>query len=274
MTNQEVLCTALRQSAIDSGCSPEDFTRPEHVVVRSRANPAARRYLQLPFFCDLVSYGSNVVASVSPEIEVPVRAYVNARTPEQCFETPDIYCLNEALAGYGVRVHHMAEYFLPDVTALHALPCRYETRLLRPAEFAAYYTPQWANALCAQRRELDVLAMGAFDGQTLVGRLQHHVADWRGRAGAVQAAGHCQCAYQQPCGGGIAPGACALLLLCMGECKICPQRLEKRLSPRMGAADGKADPRKKAGPCLKQRCRRGAKLFSFFLLDGRGRGAI
>ena len=112
MTNQEVLCTALRQSAIDSGCSPEDFTRPEHVVVRSRANPAARRYLQLPFFCDLVSYGSNVVASVSPEIEVPVRAYVNARTPEQCFETPDIYCLNEALAGYGVRVHHMAEYFL------------------------------------------------------------------------------------------------------------------------------------------------------------------
>lgn len=142
MTNQEVLCTALRQSAIDSGCSPEDFTRPEHVVVRSRANPAARRYLQLPFFCDLVSYGSNVVASVSPEIEVPVRAYVNARTPEQCFETPDIYCLNEALAGYGVRVHHMAEYFLPDVTALHALPCRYETRLLRPAEFAAYYTPQ------------------------------------------------------------------------------------------------------------------------------------
>ena len=169
MTNQEVLCTALRQSAIDSGCSPGDFTRPEHVVVRSRANPAARRYLQLPFFCDLVSYGSNVVASVSPEIEVPVRAYVNARTPEQCFETPDIYCLNEALAGYGVRVHHMAEYFLPDVTALHALPCRYETRLLRPAEFAAYYTPQWANALCAQRRKLDVLAMGAFDGQTLVG---------------------------------------------------------------------------------------------------------
>ena len=123
----------------------------------------------MPFFCDLVSYGSNVVASVSPEIAVQVRAYINARTPEQCFETPDIYCLNEVLSVYGMRVRHMAEYFLPDVTALRALPCRYETRILSPAELAPYYTPQWANALCEKRRELDVLAVGAFDGQVLVG---------------------------------------------------------------------------------------------------------
>lgn len=169
MTNGEVLRTAMRQSAIDSGCSPEDFTRPENVVVRSCAAPGARRYLALPFFCDLVSYGGNVVASVSPEIEAQVRAYINARTPEQCFETPDIYRLNEVLAAHGMRVRHMAEYFLPDVTPLRALPCRYETRLLSPAELAPYYTPQWANALCEKRRELDVLAMGAFDGQALVG---------------------------------------------------------------------------------------------------------
>ena len=42
MTNGEVLRTAMRQSAIDSGCSPEDFTRPENVVVRSCAAPGAR----------------------------------------------------------------------------------------------------------------------------------------------------------------------------------------------------------------------------------------
>ena len=169
MTNKDVLRTAIRQSAIDSGCRPEDFAGLENVVVRSCAAPGARKYLELPFFCDLVSYGSNVVASVSPEIAVQVRAYINARTPEQCFETPDIYCLNEVLSVYGMRVRHMAEYFLPDVTALRALPCRYETRLLSPAELAPYYTPQWANALCEKRRELDVLAVGAFDGQVLVG---------------------------------------------------------------------------------------------------------
>ena len=169
MTNKDVLRTAMRQSAIDSGCRPEDFAGLENVVVRSCAAPGARRYLELPFFCDLVSYGSNVVASVSPEIAVQVRAYINARTPEQCFETPDIYCLNEVLSVYGMRVRHMAEYFLPDITALRALPCRYETRLLSPAELAPYYTPQWANALCEKRRELDVLAVGAFDGQVLMG---------------------------------------------------------------------------------------------------------
>ena len=144
----KVLCTALRQSAIDSGCSPEGFTRPEHVVVRSRANPAARRYLQLPFLRPCLvwqQYGGFRFPGNRGPVRVCERPHAGTM-----LETPGIYWLNEVLAGYGVRVHHMAEYFLPDVTALHA-PCRYETRLLWPAEFAAYYTPQWANALCAQR---------------------------------------------------------------------------------------------------------------------------
>ena len=53
MTNKDVLRTAMRQSAIDSGCRPEDFAGLENVVVRSCAAPGARRYLELPFFCDL-----------------------------------------------------------------------------------------------------------------------------------------------------------------------------------------------------------------------------
>ena len=63
----------------------------------------------------------------------------------------------------------MAEYFLPDMTVLGERPCPFAVRLLEPAQFQSLYTPQWSNALCAQRRELDVLAAGAFDGETLVG---------------------------------------------------------------------------------------------------------
>lgn len=30
-------------------------------------------------------------------------------------------------------------------------------------------SPQWSNALCEKRRELDILGVGAYDGRTLVG---------------------------------------------------------------------------------------------------------
>ena len=69
MTNQEIWDTALRQSAIDCGCLPEDFLSPENRIVRSGKNPAARKYLDLPFPCNLVTYGNGIVASVSGELE-------------------------------------------------------------------------------------------------------------------------------------------------------------------------------------------------------------
>ena len=76
MTKEEIWAAALRQSAVDLNCSPEDFGREHSVVVRSAPHAGARKYLSLPFFCDLVSYGGNVVASVAPEAEAAVRAYV------------------------------------------------------------------------------------------------------------------------------------------------------------------------------------------------------
>ena len=40
---------------------------------------------------------------------------------------------------------------------------------MNPVDFANLYLPEWSNALCEKRRELDVLAVGAFDGDKLVG---------------------------------------------------------------------------------------------------------
>ena len=59
MTNNEILRIAMEQHAIDANCSPDDFTRTENVVVISKPNENARRYLNLPFFCDLITYGSS-----------------------------------------------------------------------------------------------------------------------------------------------------------------------------------------------------------------------
>lgn len=169
MTNQEIWKTAMRQSAIDSNCDPEDFLESKNKLVYSAKNPEARRYLELPFSCDLVSYGNNIVASVSPEVEAAVKRYIERYAVEHCFETPNLHVLNEALTPFGEKICFMAEYFLPDMGKLHALDCGFEMRRLQHEDLAALCGPEWSNALSRDNRRPDVLGIGAYDGGALVG---------------------------------------------------------------------------------------------------------
>ena len=169
VTNSDILKIALSQSAIDVGCNPEDFLQPDNVVVKSVAYPDARRYLKLPFDCNLISYGTNIVASVSEDCREAVTDYLNRFPVEHCFETPNLHVLNDAMEKQGKRVCFMAEYFLPDVNVLKALDCPYELQILTKEDFGPLYLPQWSNALCKDRAHLDVLGVGAYDGETLIG---------------------------------------------------------------------------------------------------------
>ena len=169
MTNQEILKIAMSQSAVDLCAEPADFEKSENVIVTSYESDGARRYLNLPFSCQLVSYGNNVVASVSPEFREITENYINKYPVEHLFETPHLHVLNDALTKKGQKVCFMAEYFLPDVNALRALDCSYELRLLTQTDFAALYQPEWSNALCEKRKQLDVLGVGAYDGDKLIG---------------------------------------------------------------------------------------------------------
>ena len=176
MTNEYILKTAMAQSAIDSGCAPDDFTKSQPVTVESHPHPDARRYLTLPFFLDLTSYGGNIVASGSPGILDFASKYIARDDYFHCFETPAIYELNRELLKYGHHIMYIAEYFLPDTDALRQASERvsraslgFETRLLYKSDFAPLYTPEWSNALCAHRAELDTLGVGAYDGNRLIG---------------------------------------------------------------------------------------------------------
>lgn len=169
MTNREILEIALAQSAVDLNCEPADLTAEVNKVVLSAANPGARKYLELPFACNLVSYGGNIVASVSPELAEPVERYIDRYPAVRCFETPNLHVLSEILEPHGLQVCFMAEYFLPDVELLHRAELPYETRLLGPEDFWDLYRPEWSNALCEKRKHLDVLGVGAYDGGELVG---------------------------------------------------------------------------------------------------------
>lgn len=168
-TNQEILKIALRQSAIDAGCAPGDFLREENVVVTSRPDSNARKYLTLPFDANLISYGNNIVASVSDKCREPVSAYIDRFPVEHCFETPNLHVLNDALEREGLRICHMAEYFLPDVERLEALPCSFSLKIMKQDSFSPLYTSEWSNALCEKRRALDILGVGAYDGTRLAG---------------------------------------------------------------------------------------------------------
>ena len=169
MTNEKIWEIALRQSAVDMNCAPADFRKGENVITRSRPHPDARKYLPLPFACDLVSYGSNIVATCSEEAEPLVAAFLSKYAVEHCFETPNIHALDQLLGPLHLKTCFMAEYFLPDLDALKPLDCSYELRILHQEDFADLYTTDWNHALCEERKELDVLGVGAYHGEKLIG---------------------------------------------------------------------------------------------------------
>ena len=169
MTNQEILSIAMAQSAIDLNCQPADFFGEENKVVISENNSDARRYLELPFSCNLVSYGNNIVASVQKEYEDMVQQYISKYSVAHCFETPNLHVLNDEMQKHGLRVCFMAEYFLPNVNMLKELDCPYEMRLLHNEDFTELYVDAWSNALCEKRKHLDVLGVGAYENGQLIG---------------------------------------------------------------------------------------------------------
>lgn len=174
MDNSMIMRIALEQSAYDCSCAPEDFLSVHSNVHVSKASDRARRYLELPHICNLVSYGTNVVVTGREDL-LPLIEQCIDRMPaiENCFETPGMYPLNRILETAGARICFMADYFLPDIDEVlrYERLCAgtFEFRVMESTEFAGLYLPEWKNALCADHKHLDRLAVGAFDRGQSVG---------------------------------------------------------------------------------------------------------
>lgn len=169
MTNKDIYQIAMEQSAVDINCKAEDFLCAYPVIVQSGLGTRARKYYKEPIACNLVSYGNNIVASVRDENKEIIEEYIKKFEFYHCFETPNLHWLNEKLEEKGQKVCFMAEYYLPDVEKLHALPCDYELKIVQQSDFEHLYKPEWNNALCEERKELDVLGVGAYDSGNLIG---------------------------------------------------------------------------------------------------------
>ena len=172
MTQKDILEIALKQSAADCACRPEDFSRTEHVVTEAVFSPDARRDRPNPPLCRMVSFGSNIVAACRKDLIPEITAYVNSQSSfYRCFETPYLFDLNRSLEKAGVRMARMGWGFLPEISAIFGAEpdCPYETRLLHPEDFTDLYVPAWSNALSEDRKQLDMLGVGAYDSGRLIG---------------------------------------------------------------------------------------------------------
>lgn len=169
MTNKEILDIAMWQSAYDINAKVSDFLMNTNVFVKSEIGLSARKYYKEPIACNLVSYGNNIVASVKDEYREIVETYLNKFEFYHCFETPNLHWLDERMQEKGYRVCFMAEYFLPDVNVLKRRECNYRLKVLEQKDFANLYLPTWGNALCEERKSLDVLGIGVYDNDKLIG---------------------------------------------------------------------------------------------------------
>lgn len=168
-SNREIKEIAMRQSAEDIGCRAEDFLSDKNIVCKFHLGENARKYYQEPITANLVSYGNNVVAAATDEVKDLITEYISKYEFYHLFETPNMHWLNDRLAKQGHKICFMAEYYLPDVARIPDINCSYETRLLGPEDFVGLYLPQWSNALCKDRKQLDVLGVGAYDNNKLIG---------------------------------------------------------------------------------------------------------
>lgn len=163
MTNQEIMEIALRQSAWDLQCGTEDFFKNEHVVVVSKPESRKKKFMALVNACELVTYGTNVVASVSCELKDAVSGFLSGKDPERAFEPGSILELERTVRPLGYEVSFMGLNFLPRTEMMREIECPYEMRVLEKGEFEHLYTDDFSNALCEKRKHLDILCAAAYD---------------------------------------------------------------------------------------------------------------
>lgn len=151
--------TAIKQSARDVGCKPEDFFKAENTVnISTRRDGAKSFYPEIQDFL-LIRYGRFSAVSVREDKYPAVSAYF----AENEYISPSDW----SSLGFVPKFETM--WFLPAKDCVEPLPCRYETRLLTPEDFKDLYIDDWSNALSKKRPHLDKMAIGAFDGEKLIG---------------------------------------------------------------------------------------------------------
>ena len=106
-TNDSILHIAMQQSAIEYNCAIDAFMQQQSVITLPCASTSARKYLDVPFRCSLVSYGKNVVACAEKVLHNELRQYLDGHKFYRCLTSPAVFELNEILASAGSVLMYM-----------------------------------------------------------------------------------------------------------------------------------------------------------------------
>lgn len=102
--NKDILQIAIKQSALDLNCGVSDFLCDHNVIiVASDINKNAKKYYKEPIPCNLISYGSNIVAFVQSKCKKIVQKCLESFEFYHCFETLNMHWLNEQFSVAGKK---------------------------------------------------------------------------------------------------------------------------------------------------------------------------
>ena len=76
-TNDSILHIAMQQSAIEYNCAIDAFMQQQSIITLPCASTSARKYLDVPFRCSLVSNGKNDVACAEKVLHNELRQYLD-----------------------------------------------------------------------------------------------------------------------------------------------------------------------------------------------------
>lgn len=156
--NNRFFETALRQSAVDAGCAPEDLMKPGNTFAASGCREGKKTFYPERVDFLAINYGFGSAVSVREDKLAQVSAALR-----------DSHISVGGIVPLGFTPAFEDIFFLPAGEDITPLECRYETRFLMPDGFKNLYLPEWSNALSEKRPYNDKIAVGAYDGEKLIG---------------------------------------------------------------------------------------------------------
>jgi GNAT superfamily N-acetyltransferase len=177
----EVLKTAAEQSAHDFLCSPGDFFSDAYTVIPvpqtlSAMMPQRKSCYDIPHFCSMVCYGKGTVAAAAPELIPFMKTFLEENNGYHCFDTPQLFTLNNELSKYNQCIRYTALYYLPDsllqgkTSGNFSKPDNLEIRIFEEKDIPQFYADgRFHNAFDygADTGRRDILAAAGYvDGKS------------------------------------------------------------------------------------------------------------
>ncbi|MCL2029994.1 MAG: GNAT family N-acetyltransferase [Oscillospiraceae bacterium] len=161
MTQHEMLRIVQSQLATDLNCSPDDFNRDGFVFCEAKENPGRRPFPRGERHFDMLTMGSAVIVSATPDILPFLREQLDGKNRYDAFNMP--------------FVHGQGLYFLPDNPQPLPMPNGFEVKRLERNEimklYDLYQRDDFSNAIQfdPNHPRPDVLAVLAMEGGKAAG---------------------------------------------------------------------------------------------------------